>query len=602
MAMSMPHFCKEEYGVRRYSLTSEEFMQPCKLFDVMSRDPEVCAAGAFIGELNNLPEYTPDAIRREVQAIKAELKRQTTFYPVVQQRQCLWSELGSLAITPQYFKYAENRQVRKDFLEEIMPLDFSCRKRTTFLLTKEEALQSGGVSKLLDTFFDGCSLEGRKIMYAPGLSMPKGKEIGMAPGLKMCHMDSPNIAKLEFTDPKGKTTNSIPGINIPTVYVGTEYSSFNLHAEDFFFQSINRMVEGSDKFWFVIPPAYHNDFTVWMSQCGVCKDGSADTNCASYLQHKHFFVDPRVVVQAGFPVRTIRQRPGDVVYLLPAAIHWGINVGFNINEAVNCASSSWLKSGMMAKPPCSCRETLKEMLGVQLGSVLMEAGLSQNEFQNWECGRIVNIFDQDDIMNPYCLKRGKCPFSMANLLGEELSATDDSQEDCKELRKCYYQFQGPILDGFIGTIIVDVDDTDDDGDDDDDEQSDGKDCVEDGATRKDGCKLVYKCLLPCTCPCQCTCKCPFQALKQGKSGLSNLTNHMKSWHKKLPSQDLQDKIDEATELYDKRNRNFSSPFESTCDKCGKVIQETSNENENLKRHKSSSLCTKVKPSKSRRKI
>ncbi|KAE8737752.1 hypothetical protein FOCC_FOCC016781, partial [Frankliniella occidentalis] len=39
---------------------------------------------------------------------------------------------------------------------------------------------------------------------------------------------------------------------------------------------------------------------------------------------------------------------------MPHTIHWGINLGLNINESMNIASASWAESGMLAPGSCSC--------------------------------------------------------------------------------------------------------------------------------------------------------------------------------------------------------------------------------------------------------
>ncbi|KAK3926318.1 Lysine-specific demethylase 4B [Frankliniella fusca] len=596
MPMRKPTFVREEYGVKRFTLTSDHFMNPCQLLDIMSEDDEICAAGAFVGELNNLQQYTPDSVTQQVNAVKEEIRRNVhcdaatrTFRPVVQERKVLWAKYGTLFITPQHMLYQDNVKARKKFSSIIQSVDFSNRPATKL----EEALETGGINKLLDSFFDGFSEENFEIMYGPGLEMPSGEELGISPDMKMCDMNSPNIAALEHVPIKGEATTCIPGINQPTVYVGTEYSSFNLHSEDFNFESINRMVDGSEKVWFVIPPSYQNSFTAWFSQCGVFEDGTADAQCASFLQHKHHFVDPRAVAAAGFPVRTIRQRPGDVVYLLPAAIHWGINVGFNINEAVNCASSSWVKSGRMARPACSCRLTLKNMAGVVLDPVLKKASLSEEDFEDWKRGRNADVFKNDNLMNPYGSSRQWCPANFRLLLGE--SSGHDSLQDCKEVTTSFYQFNGPILDRFIGAMEVTVDDDvspdrkETEELEADEMEGENMEAEEGGSKRK---KVVYKCRLPCTCRCPCSCICPFEADRQGTPGLSRLQNHMKNWHKGIPK--LKEKIKETEEFYDKSKRAYNSPYSSTCDRCGKVLQETSTENRSLMRHQASGKCSNNK--------
>jgi len=143
---------------------------------------------------------------------------------------------------------------------------------------------------------------------------------------------SPSLCVYFFR--KNKDQTEFVGINTSTVYIGTEYSSFNCHIEDFVFESVNRLCAGSEKIWFVfswifttgtladwdlcyytflllllasrfiILPAYYKAFTIWFSMMGISAGGT-DTNCFTFPQHKHNFIDPRKVLRAGFPVRTV---------------------------------------------------------------------------------------------------------------------------------------------------------------------------------------------------------------------------------------------------------------------------------------------------------
>ena len=60
------------------------------------------------------------------------------------------------------------------------------------------------------------------------------------------------------------------------------------------------------------------------------------------------------------------QRPGDVLYVLPHAIHWGINLGLNINEGINIASASWAKSGLIAPTRCPCLRYMHHVVFINL--------------------------------------------------------------------------------------------------------------------------------------------------------------------------------------------------------------------------------------------
>ncbi|KAE8750728.1 hypothetical protein FOCC_FOCC002705 [Frankliniella occidentalis] len=108
MSFSVPQLASVEFGVKRFLLNPDHFNEPCQLFDKMTEDVEIGAAGVFIGELSHLPQHSTEAQLRQVNTIKSFImddrnhqgaKRQ--FMPVVQERSCLWDEFGSLNITTQ---------------------------------------------------------------------------------------------------------------------------------------------------------------------------------------------------------------------------------------------------------------------------------------------------------------------------------------------------------------------------------------------------------------------------------------------------------------------------------------------------------------------
>ncbi|KAK3910008.1 Outer capsid protein sigma-3, partial [Frankliniella fusca] len=80
MSLSKPRLASVEFGVKRFLLNPEHFNEPCKLFDLMTEDVEICAAGVFVllslnslqGELSHLPQHTSEAQLHQVNLIKSE--------------------------------------------------------------------------------------------------------------------------------------------------------------------------------------------------------------------------------------------------------------------------------------------------------------------------------------------------------------------------------------------------------------------------------------------------------------------------------------------------------------------------------------------------
>jgi len=60
-------------------------------------------------------------------------------------------------------------------------------------------------------------------------------------------------------------------------------------------------------------------------------------------------MDPRWLTAQGVRLTRLVQRPGDIIVTSPIGLHGGINVGFNINDAVNFVVPEWEPYGMAAR-------------------------------------------------------------------------------------------------------------------------------------------------------------------------------------------------------------------------------------------------------------
>ncbi|XP_052131165.1 uncharacterized protein LOC127751529 [Frankliniella occidentalis] len=130
MSLSKPRLASVEFGVKRFLLNPDHFNEPCKLFDLMTQDVEICAAGVFVGELSHLPEHTLEAQIRQVNLIKSVIKNdrdrtgeERQFMPIIQERACLWADFGSLRIVPQVPKGREYCQKRRQFIDLLVTTD-----------------------------------------------------------------------------------------------------------------------------------------------------------------------------------------------------------------------------------------------------------------------------------------------------------------------------------------------------------------------------------------------------------------------------------------------------------------------------------------------
>lgn len=69
--------------------------------------------------------------------------------------------------------------------------------------------------------------------------------------------------------------------------------------------------------------------------------GTEAAYCPHFLRHKRYLFHPQRLAQAGIRVHRTVQMPGDHIVTFPHGYHGGINLGFNVNEAVNLAPTFW---------------------------------------------------------------------------------------------------------------------------------------------------------------------------------------------------------------------------------------------------------------------
>ncbi|XP_052131163.1 uncharacterized protein LOC127751527 [Frankliniella occidentalis] len=279
-------------------------------------------------------------------------------------------------------------------------------------------------------------------------------------------------------------------------------------------------------------------------------------------------------------IHSVRQRVGDVLYVLPFAIHWGVNLGFTVNEAVNCSSKSWLRSGLISRPMCRCPTVPQSMQTVKLDGVLVAAGATPQMIERWMYGQHLEVMATLDVRNPYSGKQGACPVDITLLLGKDQK---DYDLDCKELTSIMAPFAGHQRGEYIGGLVC--------LDDDDDELKENDICNEDEEqdmrheTDQLSSRLDYKCPFPCKCLCECTCECGYAAKTQGQPGLTALTSHIHVNHKQHPQ--YHTILQEVIKKYDKtlREGNYL-----VCELCHERVAQNGKSDFNLKRHQASSKC------------
>lgn len=137
-------------------------------------------------------------------------------------------------------------------------------------------------------------------------------------------------------------SEKISGINIPWMYVGMLFSSFCWHYEDVMMYSINYMHKGEGKMWYAIPPQDRVKFErIAKEKLAILFD--EDPNM---LLNITAMISPVYLAENGVNVYKTEQRPGEYILTFPESYHAGWSTGFNVAEAVNIVSKSWIDYGM----------------------------------------------------------------------------------------------------------------------------------------------------------------------------------------------------------------------------------------------------------------
>ena len=133
------------------------------------------------------------------------------------------------------------------------------------------------------------------------------------------------------------------------VYAGAWRARFAWHTEDADLHSINYLHTGAPKAWYCISPAHRARF----ESLACSYFAELARACPAFLRHKDILISPTLLRQSGIPFTTTVQRAGEFVVVLAGAYHAGFNHGFNIAEAVNFATPSWVPIGCKASR-CVC--------------------------------------------------------------------------------------------------------------------------------------------------------------------------------------------------------------------------------------------------------
>lgn len=116
------------------------------------------------------------------------------------------------------------------------------------------------------------------------------------------------------------------------------YSSFCWHYEDLMMYSINYMHQGKGKMWYSIPSNERGKFEL-VAKRKLRKLVKEDPN---FLFNINSMICPDYLSKHGVTVYSTLQKPGEFILTFPESYHAGFSAGFNVAEAVNFTSPTWI--------------------------------------------------------------------------------------------------------------------------------------------------------------------------------------------------------------------------------------------------------------------
>lgn len=135
-------------------------------------------------------------------------------------------------------------------------------------------------------------------------------------------------------------SDRIPGVQSSYVMVGMEGTWFCIHREDSDIGSMNILLEGDPKIWYILP--YKEAEKVEK----IFKELLGDLQyemCPTVIRHKCFIIAPWIMQKHGIQFTKHIQHPGEIMFTLYGAYHFGFNAGFNVCEAANIASPKFFQ-------------------------------------------------------------------------------------------------------------------------------------------------------------------------------------------------------------------------------------------------------------------
>lgn len=170
----------------------------------------------------------------------------------------------------------------------------------------------------------------------------------------------------------GQQQDRMNGIQNSYVNIGMLYTWFCLHSEDSNLASVNYLHSGEPKHWICVPKSEGPKLQKLIIDL---LNSKYDYSCETVYRHKCFIVDETLLLKHHIKYTKLIQYPGEFIFTLYGANHWGWNAGFNVCESMNLASPRFkeiYQEVSLCKPTCEY-SAMPILVHQKLGELLQQA-------------------------------------------------------------------------------------------------------------------------------------------------------------------------------------------------------------------------------------
>ncbi|KAJ1529972.1 hypothetical protein ONE63_006700 [Megalurothrips usitatus] len=325
--------CPNMYGCRSYrpdERDGDECEHPCSEEDVAE----------FVNSSRDARNHNPSKCSIGVEVESDEDMVNKFFTEVLPQKACTVTQPSKKSVLKRGKKDAASL---KKFTRGFFTLPIAQRQEMINSSLKSDARETAYQCSCPGCFMDDVLVDHAKgVMYGSGIDVTAKDEIRISKHFGLYCLASTSLIRF--------LPHHYPGITTPFLYFGGPNSFFPAHIEDYSMYSFNYLHFGEDKTWIAVPPSGARKLH-WA--LALQTPNINHSTCENLLGHKYFIITPQWLEERGIPFKVVVQKAGEGVIVCPNTVHFGFNKGFNIAEACNFVTESWIPYGIVA-PKCRC--------------------------------------------------------------------------------------------------------------------------------------------------------------------------------------------------------------------------------------------------------